>query len=500
MLQVVAALETVVVSDLHLTEAQPVDPRRPWWMAYKRREFFVDADFARLLAHVQAHAAGPLELVLNGDTFDFDSVTQLPTQPAGAVDWLARLRGLAAEEWMSLFKLECIIRDHPVWFGAVAAFVRAGHQVVFVLGNHDVELHWPSVQRRIRDALVLPAPPEPSTAAADPVRFCGWFYLSEGDVYLSHGHQYDRNCVDKSPIHPLILVRGRPQVRIPFGDIATRYLLNGMGYFNPHATENYIMSAGRYVTFFLRHVLRTQPLLPWSWLWGAVVTLVVTLRSHWRPAMRDPLLLEQRVDAMARQARTSPAVVRQLHELSVPSAAANPLAVLRELWLDRALLLLAAVYGAWQLVLLVNIALRISPWWALLPLGLFLPAFVAYASSVNPTVFRHPLLSRRRAELLAAITGASIVVFGHTHRPEQCTVGPVRYLNGGFWSPAFREPQCVQRLGTQTFVWIRAEASGGARRAELLEWAPGASEPRPFPAARSDGGCGDGPPSEPLSG
>ena len=487
-----ASLETIVVSDLHLSEAQSIDERRPWWMAYKLRKFFVDEDFMRLLAHIESEAKGPVELVLNGDIFDFDSVTQLPSDPQGRVDWLARLRGLAAEEWMSLFKIDCILRDHEPCFAALGAFARRGHRVVFIIGNHDVELHWPSVQKQIRVAMGLA--PEP-LIDAEPVVFCAWFYLSEGDTYISHGHQYDRNCVDKSPIHPLISVRGRPQVRIPFGDIACRYLLNGMGYFNPHAAENYIMSGGQYVRFFLRYVLATQPLLPWSWAWGAIVTFLVTLRSHWRPSMRDPLLIEQRVEAIARNAQVKPAVVRQLNELNVPSAASNPFAILRELWLDRGLLFLAIIYTAWQLVLTVNIATRISPWWGFAPFAAFMPAFVAYSSSVNPTVFRRPLLTRRRAELIHAITGASRVVFGHTHRPERCQIGPMGYFNGGFWSPAFREPQCLERMGTQTFVWIRPESEGSVRTAALLEWPPGGLAPRAFSLGEHgcDGAADDDP-------
>jgi UDP-2,3-diacylglucosamine pyrophosphatase LpxH len=491
-------VDTLVVSDLHLTEAQPHERARPLWMAYKHREHFVDADFAALLDRVRRESNGATELVLNGDTFDFDGVVELPTRPAGRVDWLARRRGLGSEEWMSLFKIECIVRDHPVFFGALRDFIAAGHRVIFVLGNHDVELHWPSVQRRIRLELGASAPSASQPPATDeghcraddwipdsmprrePVVFCAWFYVSGGDTYVSHGSQYDPNCVQKSAIHPLIEVRGRPQVRIPFGDLACRYMLNGMGYFNPHAVENYIMSAWQYVRFFFRYVVTTQPLLLWSWLWSAVATFVVGLRSHWRPAMRDPMLVEEKVQGIAWRAQVAPAVVRQLNELTVTSAAANPLRILRELWLDRALLLAASAYGAWQLVLLVNIATPVSPLWAFVPLALSLPPFLAYASSVNPTVFRQPLLSLERARLIAAIAGVDRVVFGHTHRPGRRTVGPVEYLNGGFWSPAFSDPRCQRRVGTQTYVRIRPVAGGRRREAALLEWPPGASEPRRY--------------------
>jgi hypothetical protein len=38
-------------------------------------------------------------------------------------------------------------------------------------------------------------------------------------------------------------------------------MLNGMGYFNPHASDNYIMTAQSYLRFFLKYMLRPQPLL-----------------------------------------------------------------------------------------------------------------------------------------------------------------------------------------------------------------------------------------------
>src|SRR5262245_59883412 len=107
-------MHTVIVSDMHLSAAASPDPKRPLWMAYKRSEFFIDDDFARFLAHVEAAAPAPIELILNGDIFDFDSVTQFPSDDA-RVDWLARRRGLGSEEWMSLYKIEVVIRQHPTW-------------------------------------------------------------------------------------------------------------------------------------------------------------------------------------------------------------------------------------------------------------------------------------------------------------------------------------------------------------------------------------------------
>jgi len=483
-------VETVVLSDMHLTEAEDGTRRRPLWMSYKRREYFVDADLIRLLDHIETSVEGPIELVFNGDIVDFDNVTQLPEKtenPEHRIDLLARLRGLASEEWMSLFKLERILADHADFFVRLGAFIAGGHRVVFVIGNHDVELNWPSAQRKIMDALGVSKAASMILEDADEplpsVVFCNWFYLSGGDTYISHGHQYDPNCSQRDPINPLVLVQDRPQVCIPFGDLATRYMLNGMGYFNPHATDNFIMSILGYARFFFRYFLRTQPQLIWTWFWGAMTTLIIALRMHWRPAMRDPLLVDQKVRSIARRSRATPSIVRKLSALHEPSASARPLHLMRELWLDRGLLLLVVLYGAWQVILHINIVLPVNPLWVLVPLGFFLLPYLAYAASVRSTVFKFPLLTKQRAELISAITGVSTAVFGHTHLPGERQVGPLRYLNGGFWSAAFSEPECKVRIGTQTFVWLKPVGEGKPRRAELLEWPPGASEPRPYSAA-----------------
>ncbi len=468
-------MHTVVISDLHLSEAHEPEERRPLWMAYKRREHFIDEDFAAFLEHVVDESDGPVELVLNGDIFDFDNVTQLPdderaAEAGGRVDWLAKLRGLGSEEWMSAFKMERIIADHPVWFSALREFIAAGHRAVFVIGNHDLELGWPSVKKLVRAALEV----EPTD---ERVAFCAWFYLSESDAYITHGHLYDPNCAGTDPIDPVIEVHGRPRMRIPFGDLAGRYMLNGMGYFNPHASDNYIMSGMQYMRFFFRYMLLTQPLLLWSWFWSALVTLFISLRDHWRPAMRDPLRVEEKVASVAEASRATPSMVRRLAALNVPSSCTSPMWVLRELWLDRGFLFLGILALAWQVVLHVNIAWPISPLWVFAALAVLIPPYLVYAARVKSTVFQTPLLDEDRAKLIHRITGATTVVMGHTHEPVNDQVGPVRYLNGGFWSPAFSNPECTERIGTQSFVWIRPD-EGDERRPELYEWAPGGTTAR----------------------
>lgn len=469
---VIAPQQTIICSDMHLSDAEPYIADRPHWKAYKQRKHFFDKDFAKLLRHVSAASTGPCEVVLNGDIFDFDNITALPHQAPMLIDWLSRLRGLHSEEWCSRFKIGRIIADHEEWFDALRAWVQAGHKAVFVVGNHDLELYWPSVQQHLREALRLT--PEEN----ERVVFCEWFYISANETFCCHGHLFDGYCTIRDPIHPLISVYGRPRVRIPFGDLAERYMLNGMGYFNPHATENFIMSLPEYIRFFLKYMLRDQPLLLFTWFWSAGVTLAATLWTFWRPAMRDPLTIEEKVNNIAAKSNATPSQVRMLNQLHAPSHATNPLQILQELWLDRGVLFLLLLWAAFQFVAWTKAFFAVHWLWVLLPIALMFPLYLSYSFKVRSATFVEPLLNASRADLVHQITGVKRVVMGHTHVPLHHNVGPVEFLNGGFWSPAFAEPECVTRIGTQTFVWIRRD--GDDSKAEVWEWPPQGDAPLLF--------------------
>ena len=73
------AKHTFILSDLHVTTAEPVNARDPVWRRFKQRDFFVDDALNVFLQRIHEIGAGqPVELILAGDIFDFDGVTQLP--------------------------------------------------------------------------------------------------------------------------------------------------------------------------------------------------------------------------------------------------------------------------------------------------------------------------------------------------------------------------------------------------------------------------------------
>jgi UDP-2,3-diacylglucosamine pyrophosphatase LpxH len=452
----------VVVSDIHLADAEPPHPKNPLWKRFKRPAHFVDRTFRKFLDWIQGQADGPIELILNGDIFDFDSVMALPRDGRFRISWLEHSRGLASEEAKSRFKIAVILKDHDIWRQAIRDFVLAGHRVVFVIGNHDMELHWPGVQRDILDLLELQGD------ARARVRFCEWFYVSNSDTLIEHGNQYDSYNVCPNPVNPLIRKGNRALVRIPFGNLAGKYMLNGMGLMNPHASESFIKeSIVDYIVFWYRYVVRTQPFLVWTWFWGAWATLLFAFGEGLLPAMSDPLTIEKRVQDIAKRSNSTPEVARTLRELHVHSAVYNPLRLLQELWLDRAALLGLVFFGAFQIFSVFNLFGGGATWF-FVPLFLFLPIFIFYSRTVSSAVEESQRMAFERAPLAARVAGVSRAVQGHTHLERHTVVEGVEYLNTGTWSPAYRDVECTQPFGAKCFAWIKPTPQG--REAALWEW------------------------------
>ena len=471
---------TAIISDLHLCETEPVHPRFPLWKKYKTKEFFFDTVFADFLAMLEKKAGGEsVELILNGDIFDFDSVTRLPVEPPYKVGWLEACRGLAPHEEKSLYKIREIFTDHDVFVVALKDFLARGNRVVFIIGNHDLELHFPSVQKEILMRLAV---------EDDCVRFCEWFFISNGDTLIEHGNQYDPYCVCQDQINPFVRKGHRIELRVPFGNLATRYLINGMGYFNPHVDTNFIMSTKEYIVFFFKYMSRSQPLLIWTWFWGAVVTLFQTFFDRLLPSIRDPMMVEEISEEIARKSNATPGMVRQLRTLAVAPAANSPWLLAKELWLDRALILLFAAYLVGNVYFVVNEMVQMSPLWFAIPVVLFLPPFIFYAQVVGSNVVSFKEPQERILMNSSWITGVNRVVYGHTHITRHEVVGGVEHLNSGCWSPAFIDVECTKSVDQKTYVWI-SPCNRGDREAQLIAYEPEmAAVPSPMTRSASDGG------------
>lgn len=461
---------TAIISDLHLCEAEPVNTKYPLWKKFKTKQFFFDDIFTSFLQEIEAKAKGEsVELILNGDIFDFDSVLRLPEEPIFNVSTIEKKRGLFPRSERSCFKIKVILEDHAVFVKALRDFVRRGNRVVFIIGNHDLELHFPEVQEEVRHALDL------NEDEQKHVRFVEWFYISNEDTLIEHGNQYDPYCLCEDPVNPYVQGYNYISLKLPFGNLACRYIMNGLGFFNPHVDSNYIMGLKEYVTIFLRYMARAQPFMVLTWLFGSIVTLIQSFKDRLAAPIRNPLKIEERIEQIAEKSNAEPRMVREMKELFVAPAASNPFLLARELWLDRAFLICIAFFLIFELMMFVRQVYELSFFWAFIPLFLLLPFFLFYSQSITSLVSSYKEPNERIMAMTSAITRVKRIIYGHTHHVRHEMIGSVEHLNSGCWSPAFLDIECTKPIDQKTYIWISPQESG-ERQAELYKFVEGQSQ------------------------
>lgn len=459
---------TAIISDLHLTDAEPPRHKKkskhPLWKKFKTKEYYIDDNLVSFLTYIQEESKGhQVELILNGDIFDFDSVMSLPDKAIYKINWLEKRRGLFPQQEKSLFKIKVILEEHRDFIDALRIFLNNGNKVVIIPGNHDVELHFPEVQAYIYEVFNL------SSTMQKNLVFTSWFYISNNDTLIEHGHQQDPYCICENPLNPFLLDYNELSVRLPFGNVACRYMMNGLGLFNPHVEKNYIMSVPEYMKFFFKYLITAQPLIMWSWLWSSVATLWHVVADRFAIPFKSEISQESRVNSAAVRSQATPAMVRQLQELFVIPATNSPILIAKELWLDRLFLISFGFAAIYFITSALNSYLGISLFWIFLPLFLFIPFFLFYARSVTSLVSEYKEPSEALLSRQAEIAGVKRVVYGHTHIPRHEFYGFVEHLNSGTWSPAFTNVECTEAFGKNTYVWI-TPSEGGARKAELLKF------------------------------
>jgi UDP-2,3-diacylglucosamine pyrophosphatase LpxH len=406
----------LVVSDLHLGEGQDAVTRR-----YARTEnFFADARFARLLA---AEARAGALLVLNGDTFDFLRITAWPREREQLDEWSALLTelgqprdaatllasisgrergfGLRTDDYKSVWKLRRIAQGHPGFFTALARWIAQDGLVLFVKGNHDLELYWPLVQAAVR-AEIVKRGADPAVVQARAF-FCDDAF-SLANLYIEHGHRFEPLTAVAGPPE---LPGNRTQLTLPVGSFVNRYLINPVERLEPFLDNT------KPVTNVLWLLLRRHPIKALGILWRS-----------WRFILRA---------VKARRALASAGVFLYLLALLVPL-------------LTMAIIALAfawPVVGQWVMDTFGRYRTPLSL------LGLAAPYLVGAVRDLFPK--RRPRVGEDRfaegayAALVARGGGARMgttqyALLGHTHEQDVQRLpaiggSAVLYLNSGTWIP-----------------------------------------------------------------
>ena len=331
----------LVLSDLHLSEG--VDPGSG--KLSRNEDFFHDDAFASLVSYHLAlghrpdtadHYRRPWKLIINGDIFDFLQVTSLPAEgdeleavkgkrTYGELTPNERRYGLGTTAPESVWKLNRIAAGHALFFRALGWFLAAhpDNELILIKGNHDVELFWPAVQRRLRELAAeayaawrreaaggqrpdhplwyedaFPESLDPDDLRAR-LRFPPWFYHEPDLLYVEHGNQYDPANAFVDFLKPILPQDAghspkEQRVALPSGSLFVRYLFNQVEDVHPFADNMKPMTA------YLRWAFTEEPL--------ATLRLLITNRRQLPGIVGN--LLEKRADPVRGQPELQESLAR----------------------------------------------------------------------------------------------------------------------------------------------------------------------------------------------
>jgi UDP-2,3-diacylglucosamine pyrophosphatase LpxH len=181
----------LVLSDFHLGSGRTNEDGS----LNNLEDFISDEAFIDMLEFYRTgeYADAEVELILNGDIFE--CLTVDPGEPGADLITVSK----------SLQRIDRIIDGHRDLFCALRTFAEApNRRIVLVVGNHDQDLLWEEVQRRLRER-VHPA-----------LTFVVGHYRFDG-VHIEHGNQHElQNRIDPKK---MFLTKGLPEpvLNLPWG-------------------------------------------------------------------------------------------------------------------------------------------------------------------------------------------------------------------------------------------------------------------------------------------
>ncbi|MGZ3452975.1 MAG: metallophosphoesterase [Polyangiales bacterium] len=438
---------TFVLSDIHLAEAEPNDGA---WMRWRQARWFPDDDLRRfvdvLLSSVERDDV--VDVVFGGDTFEFEGPR--------VVDGETRFDDPPRTEEDSRATAERILRDHPVFVGALADLVRAGHRVVFVIGNHDAQLAFPAVQAELRSAIHAHLSELDREEIERRVCVRPWFFQTEDGVHVEHGHQYDAYCTFRDPLHPFApdAEEGAREIHPTVGSVAFRHLISRMGYFNAYDERSFMLSGGGYLQHWAKHYLFSGKSLVFTAAAGTLKVAAKVLARRPREGVRDAIR-EQASWTRAAFARIHgldrKAVERHASLFAAP-VDEDPHRMIRDLRADHVICGTLGVFG----VLLSAFKPRTGLAIAISSVLVAVVSELARPAKGTASEYANVEAVRRR---IAEIYGLRAVVFGHTHVPSESRDGGTLQLNTGSW--ASRAPGADEAEKThrgRPVVWLHRPA------------------------------------------
>jgi predicted phosphodiesterase len=322
--------------------------------------------------------------------------------------------------------VQSIVAQYPALAGALGKHLANGHALTLIAGNHDAGVATHGARERLLE--LLGVGPQ-ARLALEP-----WF-IRRGGVHVEHGHAYDD---DNAPAHPL--AAWSPETE-PLGIALTRRFLsphNAFAFAHAHHTtplqglKHAFKTFGTRAPWMVVHYFFTSGNL--------AAEAAVPERMNAEKARGEAAL-----PAFASRSGVDERALRQLLAAMPRPTHEDFERTFFRLYFDRVLATVSVAGGAARLLLgggLVGGALALSG-------ALYL------RHSVKQGVDRYSNLPVKRlyagAELVRAVTGAELVVFGHTHCEDEAT----GYMNSASFSYTHRPGSPYLEISTGGLVTRR---------------------------------------------
>lgn len=458
----------LLFSDVHLG-ADLIQHARPWTAGRLQAAHRIDRTLGSMLDHYRDHREDgrPWRVVIAGDFID---LVGMSISASSETSWQTPLseddqtHGLGSAEDHAAFKMRAVAARHNTLFHKLAAFVEAGHSLVFVRGNHDVEMYWEAAQRAFLEALITRASFAPDDRAAreqfeSRVEFQHWFFYVRGFLYVEHGHQYDATCAYQHVLAPRS-PRDPRRISYSFSDILLRYVVRPTRELSAEGHEN--TSMFDYVRLAASLGLHGCAKLGYRF-FSAVGRMVRAWREHVSEhAQNIKAEHERHMQQLAGVLRLSTDNLRAMTQLWATPVTSGLASIFRTVFLDG----LAAGLVACAVFALLAV-LHVLPWMWLPPVLVALVVSIVVYMKLQRVVEPHAAL-RAASARLAELMPARYVVMGHTHKPMMEAVAPATtYVNLGNWTVDTLEDQVTGAPCTHLVI---RHGEGGQPEARLCGW------------------------------
>ncbi len=338
--------------------------------------------------------ASDVHLAHGGSEATADALARLVTESRGAELVLAgdifnlSLDPPARDPVESVLSM---LRPHAALTEALSRHLREGHRLTFIPGNHDAAIALPELPRALEELLGV---------SGSRLSVANWF-IRRGAVHVEHGHVYDP---DNAPAHPLVPPSPGTE---PLGVALTRRFLGpNRAYDFAHGSEFTPMAA-------LRQAVRSfgprMPLVLAKYFATSGGLCLRTRHRHHRKGLHGERERgEAELDAEAGRHALDVELLSRLEENRPLPTHASFRRMFFRLYFDRVIATTLAVSGT------AGAFVGGAP-----ALGVGALGALYLAGSVRKKHSRYsglPIVRlREAARSVRELTGAELVVFGHTH-------------------------------------------------------------------------------------